>query len=116
MDWMTLPLKRYAEFSGRARPKEYWMYALFLFLCMAVLNIIEGMVGLGAPPEWAYRNGWNMGAGAHHEGGPLIGLLHWALSSPRSRWRCVGCMTQIVQAGGCCSLSCRSLAGSGCSF
>lgn len=75
MYWMTLPLKRYAEFAGRARPKEYWMYALFLFLCMAALNIIEGMLGLGTSREWVYRNGWSMGAGASHEGGPLVGLF-----------------------------------------
>jgi len=27
--WMFLPLKRYAEFSGRSRRKEYWMWFLF---------------------------------------------------------------------------------------
>ena len=75
MDWMTLPLKRYAQFSGRARPKEYWMYALFLFLCLIGISIVETMLGLGDTREWAYRSGWNMAAGAHHEGGPLFGLF-----------------------------------------
>jgi uncharacterized membrane protein YhaH (DUF805 family) len=28
MEWMTLPLKRYADFSGRSRRKEYWMFIL----------------------------------------------------------------------------------------
>ncbi len=32
MEWMILPLKRYADFSGRSRRKEYWMFTLFLFL------------------------------------------------------------------------------------
>jgi len=32
MEWMTLPLKRYADFSGRSRRLEYWMYTLFLVL------------------------------------------------------------------------------------
>jgi len=27
--WMFLPLKRYAEFSGRSRRKEYWWWFLF---------------------------------------------------------------------------------------
>jgi len=27
--WMFLPLKRYAEFSGRSRRKEFWMWFLF---------------------------------------------------------------------------------------
>lgn len=75
MDWMLLPLKRYAKFSGRARPKEYWMYALFLLIAMLALSIIEAGLGIGSSSDWAYRNGWNMGAGASHEGGPLIGLF-----------------------------------------
>ena len=28
MEWATLPLKRYAEFTGRSRRKEYWMFVL----------------------------------------------------------------------------------------
>jgi len=27
--WMFLPLKRYAEFSGRSRRKEFWLFTLF---------------------------------------------------------------------------------------
>jgi len=39
MDWMMLPLRRYAEFSGRSRRKEYWMFWL--------LNMLIGLfVGL----------------------------------------------------------------------
>jgi uncharacterized membrane protein YhaH (DUF805 family) len=32
MAWMILPLKRYAQFSGRSRRKEYWMFVLFTVL------------------------------------------------------------------------------------
>jgi uncharacterized membrane protein YhaH (DUF805 family) len=32
MEWMFLPLKRYAEFSGRSRRMEFWMWVLFQFL------------------------------------------------------------------------------------
>jgi uncharacterized membrane protein YhaH (DUF805 family) len=32
MQWMILPLKRYAQFSGRSRRKEYWMFVLFTIL------------------------------------------------------------------------------------
>ena len=38
LDWMLLPLKRYADFSGRSRRKEYWLYYL--------LNMIVTIVGL----------------------------------------------------------------------
>ena len=37
MEYMFLPLKRYAEFSGRSRRMEYWMFALFLFVMWIVL-------------------------------------------------------------------------------
>jgi uncharacterized membrane protein YhaH (DUF805 family) len=29
MDWYLMVWKKYAEFSGRSRRKEYWMFALF---------------------------------------------------------------------------------------
>ena len=32
MEWMILPFKRYADFSGRSRRKEYWMFQLFNLL------------------------------------------------------------------------------------
>ena len=32
MDWMLLPLKRYADFSGRSRRTEFWMWVLFQIL------------------------------------------------------------------------------------
>ncbi len=39
MHWMLMPLRRYADFSGRSRRKEYWMFVL--------LNVLVGMfVGL----------------------------------------------------------------------
>jgi uncharacterized membrane protein YhaH (DUF805 family) len=39
MNWMLMPLRRYAEFSGRSRRKEYWMFWL--------LNVLIGLfVGL----------------------------------------------------------------------
>lgn len=37
MDWMFLPLKRYADFQGRSRRKEYWMFWLLTVIIMAVL-------------------------------------------------------------------------------
>lgn len=37
MQWMFLPLKRYADFSGRSRRMEYWMFALFTTLVALVL-------------------------------------------------------------------------------
>ena len=28
MHWMLFPLRRYAEFSGRSRRREYWSFVL----------------------------------------------------------------------------------------
>jgi len=47
MEWMILPLKRYADFSGRSRRKEYWMYTLFVVLAGIVLSIVDSILGLG---------------------------------------------------------------------
>ena len=46
MEWMTMPLKRYAEFSGRSRRKEYWMFTLMLVILNVVIGIVEGVLGL----------------------------------------------------------------------
>ena len=46
-DWMLMPLRRYAEFSGRSRRKEYWMYVLLLIIVGVVLSLIESLLGLG---------------------------------------------------------------------
>lgn len=37
MEWMLLPLKRYADFSGRSRRMEYWMYTLLQLIVIGVL-------------------------------------------------------------------------------
>lgn len=47
MDWYLAVLKKYAMFEGRARRKEYWMYALFTFLISFGLAIVDGVTGLG---------------------------------------------------------------------
>lgn len=44
MDWMLMPYRRYFDFSGRSRRKEYWMFALFTFLVSLVWMVIANMV------------------------------------------------------------------------
>ncbi|MFM6832695.1 MAG: DUF805 domain-containing protein [Novosphingobium sp.] len=36
MEWMLMPYRRYADFSGRSQRKEYWMFVLFTFIVVAV--------------------------------------------------------------------------------
>ncbi|KAJ8136847.1 hypothetical protein OY671_009940 [Metschnikowia pulcherrima] len=40
---MLMPLKRYADFSGRSRRKEYWMYISGSIIAAIVSAIIEGI-------------------------------------------------------------------------
>ncbi|MEU5288131.1 DUF805 domain-containing protein [Streptomyces sp. CA-278952] len=40
MNWYLDVLKNYAGFSGRARRKEYWMFALFNFIIAVVLTVL----------------------------------------------------------------------------
>ena len=52
MDWMLMPLKRYADFSGRSCRQEYWMFFLFQILVIVVFGILFGvLVGFGGRPE-----------------------------------------------------------------
>jgi uncharacterized membrane protein YhaH (DUF805 family) len=39
MEWYLLALKRYAEFTGRSRRKEYWMYTLYNIVIYTVLYL-----------------------------------------------------------------------------
>lgn len=52
MDYFTGALKKYADFTGRARRKEYWMFTLIYIIINVVLavlglDIISMLVGLG---------------------------------------------------------------------
>ncbi|MEM6344484.1 MAG: DUF805 domain-containing protein [Bacteroidota bacterium] len=50
MEWYLKALKSYADFSGRARRKEYWMYILFHLLILLALafssSLAEGVMGI----------------------------------------------------------------------
>lgn len=41
MEWMLLPLRRYAEFTGRSRRMEYWMFGLFSVLLSIASSIVD---------------------------------------------------------------------------
>lgn len=45
MEWYLTVLKKYADFSGRARRKEYWMFVLINLLIALALGIVEGFIG-----------------------------------------------------------------------
>lgn len=45
LEWMFMPLKRYADFNGRSRRMEYWSFTLFLVIVYVILLAI--MMGGG---------------------------------------------------------------------
>jgi uncharacterized membrane protein YhaH (DUF805 family) len=67
MHWMLLPLKRYADFSGRSRRKEYWMF--FLGVMLFYLAVIILMIILAGGRLATVMNG---GAAS---GGGMMGLM-----------------------------------------
>lgn len=65
MNWMILPYRRYAEFAGRSRRREYWKFALFYVLVMIALNAVFG------------TNDVERGNGAFVYGSRLVGAGGW---------------------------------------
>lgn len=45
MHWWITAMKKYATFSGRARRKEYWMFALFSFIFAIVALVCDSILG-----------------------------------------------------------------------
>lgn len=50
MKWYVKVLKQYADFSGRARRKEYWMFTLVHLIIYMALFTLMTLVG-GSDPE-----------------------------------------------------------------
>ncbi|MNN59016.1 Inner membrane protein YhaI [compost metagenome] len=50
MNKMMMPLKRYAQFSGRASRAEFWWFQLFCCLVLVPLNVLQIV---------AASNGWS---------------------------------------------------------
>ncbi|WP_417395322.1 DUF805 domain-containing protein [Gimesia chilikensis] len=45
MNWYLTVLKKYADFSGRARRKEYWMFVLMNFLVSILISFVGAVIG-----------------------------------------------------------------------
>lgn len=78
MEWMLMPYRRYADFSGRSRRKEYWMFTL---LSVIVSMFFYGLMAAGGGAQMLLSQEPSA-TGL----GPLfwvggIGLCLWALAS-----------------------------------
>ena len=67
MNWYLKVFKQYADFKGRARRKEYWMFILFNMIFAAVAVILDNVLGI-AMESIGY--------------GPIYGLYMLALIIP----------------------------------
>ncbi|HQV51527.1 MAG: DUF805 domain-containing protein [Flavobacteriales bacterium] len=68
MNWFLKALKQYADFSSRARRKEYWMFTLFYIIAAIVAMVLDNVLGLTMSEEVPY--------------GPFYGLVALALLVP----------------------------------
>ncbi|HYH29112.1 MAG TPA: DUF805 domain-containing protein [Pseudonocardia sp.] len=55
MQWYLKVLRQYADFTGRARRTEYWMFALFNIVIGIVLMVFDNLLGL------TFANGFTNG-------------------------------------------------------
>ncbi|HEX8239638.1 MAG TPA: DUF805 domain-containing protein [Allosphingosinicella sp.] len=72
MEYMLMPLKRYADFSGRSRRMEYWMFQLFMFIVYMAMVMLMMVLGGGALMMGGDANGLVAAGGAVM----IIGLLY----------------------------------------
>ena len=55
MNYMLMPLKRYFDFSGRSRRKEYWMFVLLYLVLYIGAGILDVALGLGGTHDELVR-------------------------------------------------------------
>lgn len=85
MDWMLMPLKRYADFSGRSRRQEYWMFQLLnLLVIMGTLGITLAGFPWGEIADQSNQYGKFAGDAAATS--PQPGLLFWVGLTLLSLW------------------------------
>jgi len=65
MEWMLMPYRRYADFSGRSQRQEYWMFYLLIVIVYVVASIIMGMGAPSIDPATGMMSGgsglWTVG-------------------------------------------------------
>lgn len=63
MNYMLLPLRRYVDFQGRSRRKEYWMWFLLVIIGAIVFSMLDTMLGLGGATQTYsdFENGASVG-------------------------------------------------------
>jgi uncharacterized membrane protein YhaH (DUF805 family) len=84
LEYMFMPFRRYAEFSGRSRRMEFWSFSLFNLIVYAILGgvLIGTMGGMGAFNAAAGADPSALVSGLFGGFGLLIGLYVLATFIP----------------------------------
>jgi len=67
---MFLPLKRYFEFSGRSRRREYWLFVLLYSVVLTVAIVLDVQLGLADYSGYSYVGDNGFEASFNIEFGP----------------------------------------------
>jgi uncharacterized membrane protein YhaH (DUF805 family) len=78
MGYMFLPLKRFFDFSGRSRRKEYWLWILLLVIGYVVAMILDVQLGLGGSSTSSSEFGDGNASASFHANGGILTLV-WVL-------------------------------------
>ena len=73
MEYMLMPFRRYAEFTGRSGRKEYWMFVLFNVIVGCVLGAVIAIAGGGSSLQGAAAGNY----GAIFGGLGLLMVVWW---------------------------------------
>lgn len=79
MHYMILPLKRYFDFAGRSRRKEYWMFVLFVVICQFITMYLDSALGTGGTMQSASEFGGGTASASVAMTGGTITLIFVAL-------------------------------------
>jgi uncharacterized membrane protein YhaH (DUF805 family) len=83
MNWMLLPLRRYAEFTGRSRRKEFWLFCLLVTVLLVVCMQLDTALHLGGTSSTYSETGpFGFSAGYYSSGGLLTAIAGLALLVP----------------------------------
>lgn len=98
MNWyLSVVTEHYADFKGRARRKEYWMFVLFNMIISIVLELIGSLLGV----SWI---GWIYSLAVLIPGlAVAVRRLH---DTGRSGWWLLICLIPLIGAIWCLVLMC----------
>jgi uncharacterized membrane protein YhaH (DUF805 family) len=82
MNYMLMPIKRYFDFSGRSRRKEYWMFFLFYLAVYIVAGILDVQLGFATTTSESSLGDGGASASFNMQGGLLTTIVSLGLLIP----------------------------------